>query len=341
VLYNINTLRYFATFLLVSYHVIAPDEGGGMKVGYPSIWRFFADALIDVRMPLFAFIAGVVYALRPVMLADASGFFIGKFHRIVVPGVIASVFFWLLCNLIFKSGFAYGTDPVATVLLSTGHFWFLQAILLIFLIIGGLDAALKYRFTTLLFLGTLALALVWKSLHIPNISYLKINSAVYLAPYFLLGLLLFRYHGAIMARQRFIIVAATCLFCLGILLNISVYQETGRLSQERFDLQSLALGIGVILLAQFIFPKISLLDRLAVYSFTIYLYHPIGTGGVRRVLEVLDINAPTLHFVAGVIVGLVLPCLIHIVADRFVWSRWMLLGLRPKNAALLTAGKKV
>ncbi len=307
-----------------------------MEVGYPSVWRFFADALIDVRMPLFAFIAGVVYALRPLVLADAFRFFIGKFHRIFVPGVVASVFFWLVCNLIFSSGFAYGANPVATVLLSTGHFWFLQAILLIFLIVGVLDAALKYRFTTFLFLGALALTLVWKLLPIPDVRYLKINSAVYLAPYFLLGLLLFRYHEAIMARQRIIIVVATCLFCLGVLLNIGVYQETGQLSRNRFDLQSLALGIGIILLTQFMFPKIGLFDRLAAYSFTIYLYHPVGTGAVRRVIEVLDINSTALHFTIGVTAGFVLPCLIHTMADRFDWSRRMLLGLRPKNAALLT-----
>ena len=283
----------------MSYHVIGLGEDGGMKLGYPSVWRFFADALIDVRMPLFAFIAGVVYALRPLMLADASGFFIGKFHRIVVPGVIASVIFWLSCNLIVKGGFAYGADPVATVLLSMGHFWFLQAILLIFLIVGGLDAALKYRSTAFLFLGALAMTVVWKQLPIPNIRYLKIDSAVYLAPYFLLGLLLFRYHEAIMARQRIIVVAATCLFCLGVFLNIGVYQETGQLSKDRFDFQSLSLGIGTILLAQFLFPKIGLLDRLAVFSFTIYLYHPFGTSAVRRVIEVLDINAPALHFAIG------------------------------------------
>lgn len=74
-LHNINTLRYFATFLLVSYHVIGIDEHGGMGLGYPSIWRFAADALIDVRMPIFAFIAGVVYALRPLKISDISGFF--------------------------------------------------------------------------------------------------------------------------------------------------------------------------------------------------------------------------------------------------------------------------
>lgn len=307
-----------------------------MGVVYPSIWRFLGDGLIDLRMPLFAFIAGAIYALRPLTLSDASGFFIGKFHRLVVPGVVASVFFWLVSNLIFQNGFAYGADPVATVLLSTGHFWFLQAILLIFLIVGVLDAALKYRFTTFLFLGALALTLVWKSLPIPDVRYLKINSAVYLAPYFLLGLLLFRYHEAIMARQRIIIVVATCLFCLGVFLNIGVYQDTGQLSQTRLDLQSLAQGSGTILLAYFLFPKISLLNRLSLYSFTIFLYHPLGTGAVRRLNEVLDIHGTPLHFAIGVSAGLILPCLMHIVAGRFDWSRRILLGLRPKNAVPLT-----
>lgn len=340
-LYNINSLRYFATFLLVSYHVIGVDEQGGMHIGYPSAWRFFSDSLIDVRMPLFAFIAGVVYALKPLTMADASGFFIGKFRRIVVPGIVASVTFWLGCNLILKSGFAYRADPVATVLLSTGHFWFLQALLLIFITISVLDAVFKYKAALYFFLGALTLTLTWKYLSVNNTGYLEINSAVYLSPYFILGLVLFRYHEAVMLQKTAIILLSTCLVLLAVALNISVYQKTGQLSIDRFDFQSLSLGIGVILLAHFMFPKVDLLDRLAIYSFTIYLYHPFGTSAVRQVVEALGIKAPAVHFFIGVTTGLVLPCLMHIVAERFYWTRRILLGLRPRNSSPPTAIRRV
>lgn len=324
---NINTLRYFATLLLVSYHVIGADEEGGMHVGYPSVLRFFADGLIDLRMPIFAFIAGAVYALRPLTLVEPYGFFIGKFRRIVVPGVAASIIFWVSCNWVLKDGFAYGADPIATILLSEGHFWFLQAILLIFLVIGGLDVALKYNHAVFLFFTTLVLTVVWKHLQISDLGDLEIGSAVYLSPYFLLGLLVFRYHEAIMLRKQILTLASMCLFLLGITVNISIYQETGQLSKGRLDLQSLSTGIGVILLAYFMFRRVGLFDRLAVYSFTIYLYHPFGTSLVRRLTEHLDISAPALHLVIGVTAGLIFPCLLHIGANRFDWSRRVLLGL--------------
>ncbi|QJF53385.1 acyltransferase (plasmid) [Roseobacter ponti] len=339
-LHNVNTLRYFATALLVAFHVVGASETGGMQVGYPSVWRMFADGLIDVRMPLFAFIAGAVYALRPLLLSDISGFCTGKFYRIVLPGIAASVIFLVICNLVLKNGFAYGADPLSAVLLSMGHFWFLQAILIIFLVVGGLDALLRYRAAALLFAGAVGLTLVRSALPLPALQYLMIDGAVYLAPYFLLGMLLFRHHAWVAARKQIIVPVALGLFGIGLAMNIAFYQETGHLSQIRFDAQSLAQGIGIILLAQLLFPRVALLDRLAVFSFTIFLYHPFGTAAVSRSLTYLEVDALSLHFVLGLVAGLVVPCLIHLLAARSDWSRRLILGLRPIGSVPLNATRK-
>lgn len=139
---NVNSLRVFATFLLVAYHVIGTGPDGGMQVEAGSGWRIFADAMIDLRMPLFACIAGYAFALRPFEIGDAVGFFRRKFHRLVVPGLVASLIFWIVGNTLFGGSFATGAPLIEILTLSNGHFWFLQALLVIFLCLGLADALL-------------------------------------------------------------------------------------------------------------------------------------------------------------------------------------------------------
>lgn len=328
---NINFIRVAATVFLVAYHVIGTSETGGMRVSDSSAWRVFSDILVDFRMPMFAFVAGAVYALRPIYLPNIFQFMTGKFFRLVVPGIVAAVLFWVLGATLFPDSFAAATTLLATVLLTTGHFWFLQAILLIFLVVGVLDALLRYRAGLILLILSIVLSLLWEHLTIPDIRYLRIDQAVYLTPYFLLGVLLVRSEKAFLPYRRQVLFMATALLLAGIYMNIWVYLETGRLSQERLDIQSLATGFGVAVLMYFALPGIRGLDRYVLYSFTIYLYHPLGTSANRRFFEAFELNAPVLHFVLGLMTGLMMPILIHILADRWSLGSRVVLGLRREK----------
>lgn len=61
----IDSLRGVAILLMVAGHVIGADESLGMGVGPHSGWRFGYDLLVDLRMPLFTALSGLVYGLRP------------------------------------------------------------------------------------------------------------------------------------------------------------------------------------------------------------------------------------------------------------------------------------
>ncbi len=60
---------------------------------------------------------------------------------------------------------------------------------------------------------------------------------------------------------------------------------------------------------------------------------------IRRVTEYVDIDAPILSFIVGVLAGLILPCLLHVAADRFGWSRRVLLGLTAPSKPDRREGK--
>ena len=62
---KVDTLRGIACFLLVAYHVVGGDPTAGLKIN-EGIVRQIVDVLVYLRMPLFVFLSGYVYAHRPI-----------------------------------------------------------------------------------------------------------------------------------------------------------------------------------------------------------------------------------------------------------------------------------
>ena len=63
---HIETLRGIAILLVVIGHVIGSTPEGGMRIDFPSPWRYLYLWIDYIQMPLFTAIAGWVYALKPV-----------------------------------------------------------------------------------------------------------------------------------------------------------------------------------------------------------------------------------------------------------------------------------
>lgn len=123
----IETTRAIATLLLVAYHVIGAGPHAGLQIDYPSDLRLFADFLLDLRMPLFAMIAGLVFAMKPLSPSGLPHFFAGKVRRLVVPGIVAMLAFEIAgslghTQLDVKSHYL---QPFVT---GYAHFWFLQSV---------------------------------------------------------------------------------------------------------------------------------------------------------------------------------------------------------------------
>lgn len=321
----IETMRALAVILLVSFHVIGSGPGSGLTLDYPHPLRLFADGLIDLRMPLFAFIAGYVYALRPVLRGHYRGFVLGKIQRLYVPGLVAALIFACLSTGMGTAFARDAGDLWQIAVLPYAHFWFLQAILVIFAGLGLFEWITGGRYVPALFGLSLGLYLLMPGL---AVNVMSVNAAFYLLPYLLLGLLCAR-HGDVVAHWAgpILLLAGLGVAVAGA-MNILHYLETGAFSVERRDGQSLMLGLGLAALLFLVLPRFPQIETLGPFAFTIYLYHVIFTAGTREMLEVAGIAPVQLVFVTGLAAGLFGPVLLHLAAERHPVTRRYMLGLK-------------
>ncbi|WP_295315427.1 acyltransferase [Roseobacter sp.] len=303
----VETMRSMAVLLLVSYHVIGAGDGSGLNIAYPHMLRLYADFFIDLRMPLFAFIAGYVYALRPVTAGHYADFLGNKLRRLLIPGILAITAFAIVANVV-GTRFAQPLSDLWYLLVTPyAHFWFLQSALVIFVVFGLIDIVLSHRFTIVLLMASGALCLSGFRF---ETSVMSVNGALYLLPFFLTGVVVLR-HGTEIAEEAekltlvLLVLALVCAFW-----NIRVLYETGVFSMDRHDVQSLGFGVSVCLLAAMWCPRLPLLERLSPYAFTIYLYHIFGTVPARVFCDALGIGQTHLQFLLGLAGGLLIPVLI-------------------------------
>ncbi|WP_299410216.1 acyltransferase family protein [uncultured Roseobacter sp.] len=321
--YPLETMRAVAVFLLVAYHAIGSGPMSGLELDYPHPLRLFADFLIDLRMPFFAFIAGYVYGLRPIALGDYGSFITGKFRRLYIPGAIAATLMMIMAGL-FESGSARTwADFWQVYFFPYAHYWFLQAILLIFVFFGALDMALRGRFTTVLLVLSVVPYLF--AGFIPS-NVMSINAAIYLLPFFLLGVVFIRHLPRIAQAAPWLTGLSVLVVIVATATNLSLLRASGELSLQRYDVQSLAMGLAVCMLAMLTLPRVARFEALGPYAFTIYLYHVFGTAGARDALQAFGITAVTPIFLTSIVCGIALPVVLHRLSERWGLTRRYILG---------------
>jgi fucose 4-O-acetylase-like acetyltransferase len=321
----VETLRALAVLLLVSYHVVGSSPGNGLEIDYPHPLRVLNDLLADFRMPAFAFIAGYVYAIRPVRIGGWSTFVSGKFRRLLVPGAVAATAFVIAATLM-DTPFAKEGDTFWRIsLYPYAHFWFLQAIFLIFTALAFVEARTGPRAAWVLL--AVVTPAYFIDVFLPG-NLFSTKQAIYLAPYFLCGVIYCR-HLRFFRRYRGIILPICALtVAVSLWSNIDWFREMGILSRSNRDLQSFSLGIAAPIALMLCLPNSLRLARLGAASFTIYLYHVFATSASRRVFEAFGADEVGLVLGVGIAAGIVFPIVLHELAGRTSLTRRLVLGQR-------------
>ena len=322
---SVEELRIIATILLVLYHVVGPI-GHGLNISSATPLRLTVDILGDFRMPAFALVAGFVYALRPLTLGTMGAFLSGKVRRLVIPGAIAATRFVIAANLFHTSSALPWSEIWVPLIFPYAHFWFLQSILVLFVVIGIADVLTRQRAEAILF--SFALILYFVPLPLPEI--FSIDRASSLAPFFVAGICIQRHQSWIARHAQAVTVASLAMvasWAAFVLIDGSLV--AGRPVSRHGTALLLTIPLAMILILHAPHhPKVRVLGQ---FSFTIYLYHIFGTAGARMALQAIGIENLATHIVVGLGAGLALPMLLHLIMARWPLGARAILGLRQQH----------
>lgn len=321
---RIQTLRGVACILLVAYHVVGDGVTRGLGVADASAYRTFSNIFIHLRMPLFTFLSGFVYAYRPVTGAAGGLFARKKLQRLLIPLVVVSTLYFVVQQLApgTNTKQAWG-DMWRIYFFPYNHFWFLQAIILIFAATLALELkGWLRRFDQ--YLAVLAIVLLIHFTADVSPNFFSVRQAFYLAPFFFAGLGANRFHAQLWDGR--LKVALATLFAITFVLHVlAVLHLYGAPFQQSTPLAT-ALSMGGIFTLMYWMPGNKPLAWLGGFSFTIYLYHVFFTAGARIALHKLGVHDLDAHFLAGCVIGVMCPVGLELLVRRSRIARRLLLG---------------
>lgn len=323
----IDSLRGLACVMLVAYHVIGQTGSAGLQIGIGPI-RDINDLLGLIRMPLFTFLSGIVYGWRP-YTGHARAFVAGKARRLLVPMLVVGTAFALLQQL--TPGHHGQAPHWATLhLIPVAHYWFVEALFLIFLAIVPLEhyGLLRTPSRMLLAIAVAAAAFV----PFFQVNWLAIGGALNLFPYFLLGLSCSRFQiirigtaSPLRAAGSFALIAAAA----------AAYGSVWSINDSGWAAMSACLLVSSVSCMLFLASgfRSRVLAWVGRSSYTIYLFHVFFAAATRIALQRAGVGEFATHLIVGTATGVLLSMLIERVFARNRYTAALLLGRSPLSEA--------
>ncbi len=328
----IETLRGLAVVLMVCGHVVGSTGRVGMEVADDSWWRHFYLTLSPYRMPLFTTISGFVYAIRPISRSGAGDFALGKFRRLVLPFLFVSTLVYF-ASWGMGRGMPFRTEHFYKIYyLPFDLFWFLQAIILIFIYVSVAELLdlTKTRAGWMMSLAAVSVGY----LTLPRTTFFSFHSSLYLLPFFMLGLGLNRFGDAFRSLVvRSVLVA-------GFAATLVLFQARFVLGWEPsiYMDRAMFLVAGISGCALLFQPRFEnrWLAWMGGYAYGIYLLHIIFVAGSRIALRRLTNDAVPhgVLFPIGLALGLSMPILIERNVQTMPWLKLLVFGQRSRPVTL-------
>ncbi|WP_062296279.1 acyltransferase family protein [Demequina maris] len=322
----VDSLRGIACILLVTLHV-AQNRWGEAD------WlEWYGDTFIYIRMPLFAFLSGVVYAWRPLTDVSHYGTYLGKkVRRLLIPYAIFVPLIGLTQVLL-----DYGTPPPSAIydwfLYSLPPYWFLLATFWVYAVVALMDTY-KLLDTKLkmgvLFGLLLAVNIIFNMQDATG--FLQFTSAVYLGLFFVAGMAATRFGWKnIGLTGAWIMTGATV--ALFIYTQFAVNGVWAAADNQRQDPLGIALGIAFPLAFIAFGRSNNFLAWVGGYSYGIFLLHPFAVAATAGALKIVGFQALAPSLVIMSITGLFGSILGVIVLRKVAVGRIML-GERGRKPA--------
>ncbi|QNN65767.1 acyltransferase [Sphingomonas rhizophila] len=330
---ELQTVRGVACVLLVAYHVIGADPTVGLRLPEDSFWHQGMATFEFLRMPLFTILSGYLYAVWRPGRGDLALFWQKKFRRIVLPLLFATLVTLVLRELVYGDR----TAVLTAIFFHYQHFWFLQSLLVIFAVISLWDAFRPARWEALCIAAFICL-MFSRSFSLP--SFLSLNGAAYLAPFFLFGMIL-RLEEGLLRNHSVIVIASWLLIVVTTLQQVGLAEMGQPIERTSLSAALCGASAGVVLLAKL--PYSLILAKIGEASYAIYLWHSIAGAAVRESLEGLGVPVAVL-FVVLLLAGIAIPMGMRILLRSHAPASILLFGEMPRerlpNTATAMTGPK-
>jgi glucans biosynthesis protein C len=342
---RVQALRGIACLLLVAFHAIGASADSGLRVSDDSHWRMFTNLVVHLRMPLFTFLSGFVYGLRPLAPGQLGDFSGKKLRRLGVPLIIATTVLYGL-----HTAMHHPVPPLSHLwtiyVFPYWHLWFVQALLIVFAVLVVLESigALS-TFTRFLTVLALAVALYFAApFQARNV--FSCYSATYLLPFFLCGLGAHRFRGVVQSRQALIATVLCLVLAQGLHTYLVLTRTIAPIEPvDHRSILNLAIGVSAGLGALQLLPRARVMERIGGSSYAIYLYHPVFVAAALFAIGAHVAGARGLSFIVAAIAGIAGPMLMREVAGYVPGGRLLLEGRpaadRVHNGTLRVMGEPV
>lgn len=328
---HIETLRGIAIFLVVIGHVIGTTPEGGMKIDFPSPWRYLYLWIDYIQMPLFTGIAGWVYALKPATKGRFGPFVYKKAIRLLVPMATVGTLYFLVQYLIPGTNTKGDLSAIWKIyFFPYTIYWYLPSLFLIFILQFIAD---KYNLCQTPAKWLLLLIITWTislliKIHIlsniPNL--LSFKGALDQLPYFIIGVGIYRFSN-MLCGKRWKRVYTTLGIVGLVLLQYKWFYQLGYVSPIEWytAVQPLCILATLILLL-----RQACCNRLFIwlgsYAYSIYLFHGFGTSGGRIILTKCGVHSELLIFIVATCIALFCPILVDKIVNKWKVMRMLFTG---------------
>jgi len=296
----VDSAKGIGIVLVVYGHVARGLEQGGILAD-SRLYRLVDASIYSFHMPLFFFLSGLFFLSS--FRKQGIGLLRSKMGTIVYPYLFWSVL-QLGCKMILSAytNSQAGWGDLLTILWRpVEQFWFLYALLLIFIVTSLVFSLLGRMGMTearqVAVAVVVSLMLYFFRSLLPGV--FQVQTVAHYMVYFVLGMYFSSYWQA-PSSERAIVALPVCF----LLACYSVFYA----------------GVGAA-----DSPSLQLALAIAGISTIVAIVHVITAGGVRIVLHhFLAIDHVVLHLVSGLIAGLLLPILLTHILKRVIVGRFLL-----------------
>lgn len=327
----IDYTKMFACILVVIGHLLQGLDKANIQWN-ENLYSYIDTFLYIFHMPLFMCLSGYLYK-KYTKINSWKEYFSFLKKKLINLGIPYLVFYlvYVFINMIFASNVnsQKGIEDILNILTNPmPPFWFLYALFFIFLVTPLLEKVSKNNKKIVFVIAIF--------LHIINI-YLKteIYAIDIVAEY-----LVYFYLGAILvnrlkerSKTKNVIIYTITFILLALLYCFMIKEQI--IDNRILQILKILLAILGTLVSIQIFKNLTdviakqkILNEISKNTFAIYLMHTIFSAGIRIVLLKLEITNFYLHFVLGLLIGILGPIVVAKILEKIKYGNVILYPLK-------------